>query len=124
MKENTLIVDDENVKIIIRQVCKFFGVTDQELRSSSRERRLTEPRQAAFYYMRKYTRKGTQEIGRVFNRDHATVLHACRTVETLMDIDKFGHEVKRIDAHIKFHLRAMKYTLKHGYVKYHSYEIP
>ena len=41
------------------------------------------------YFAKKYTKASLASIGsQIGKRDHATVLHACRTVENLADTDK------------------------------------
>jgi chromosomal replication initiator protein len=46
------------------------------------------PRQIAMYLIRKYTGLGFKEIGHYFGgKDHSTVMHACKKIETDMDSD-------------------------------------
>lgn len=66
---------------IERTITKAFGVTVKELRSSSRERRISRPRMLAMYLARLHTQAAYQEIGRHFgNRNHSTVIAAERKV--------------------------------------------
>lgn len=61
---------------------KTFGVSAKELRSSSRERRISRPRMLAMYLARRHTEAAYQEIGRHFgNRNHSTVISAERKVQ-------------------------------------------
>jgi len=57
-----------------------FRVSVDELKSRSRKRSVTFPRQIAMYLTRKYTDQSLADIGQVYNRDHSTVLHAIRVV--------------------------------------------
>ncbi len=58
-----------------------FGVTTRELRSNSRERRISRPRMLAMFLARRHTQAAYQEIGRHFgNRNHSTVISAERKV--------------------------------------------
>lgn len=57
-----------------------FKVSLEDLRSRSRKRSITFPRQVAMYLSRKYTEESLADIGRAFNRDHSTVLHAIKAV--------------------------------------------
>ncbi|MFK7817076.1 MAG: chromosomal replication initiator protein DnaA [Planctomycetaceae bacterium] len=67
---------------IEKAVAKTFGVTAKELRSSSRERRISRPRMLAMYLARLHTQAAYQEIGRHFgNRNHSTVMSAERKVK-------------------------------------------
>jgi chromosomal replication initiator protein len=59
--------------------CEHFGVSAQELISSTRTARVAWPRQVAMYLARELTDESLPAIGREFGgRDHTTVLHACR----------------------------------------------
>ena len=59
--------------------CSLFGLSPEELISSSRTPRVAWPRQMAMYLARELTGASLPAIGREFGgRDHTTVLHACR----------------------------------------------
>ncbi len=59
--------------------CELFGVSSEELVSSSRVARIAWPRQIAMYLSREITGQSLLSIGHEFGgRDHTTVLHACR----------------------------------------------
>ena len=70
-----------NLKKIVRLITKHFNVSINDLRSSSRKRSVTLPRQIAMYLAREYTDETLEAIGREFKRDHATVVHAVKKVE-------------------------------------------
>ncbi len=57
-----------------------FKVSVKDLQSKSRKKIITFPRQIAMYLARKHTEESLAEIGRTFNRDHSTVLHAIKVV--------------------------------------------
>lgn len=57
-----------------------FHVSFKELQSKSRKQSITTPRQIAMYLARKHTEESLVDIGRAFNRDHSTVLHAIKVV--------------------------------------------
>jgi chromosomal replication initiator protein len=65
--------------------CEAFGITREELLSTSRAARVTWPRQVAMYLAREFTDQTLPAIGRAFgDRDHTTVMHACkRTAERM-----------------------------------------
>ncbi len=65
---------------IVDLVCRHFKVTREELASRSRLRRITFPRQVAMYLCRRFTEESLEAIGRLFNRDHATVVYALNSV--------------------------------------------
>ena len=70
--------------LIISQVCKFYSVDEVVLRGTQRTRNITEARQMAMYLVRKLTNLSLPDIGQEFNRDHATVIHGIRKVETAL----------------------------------------
>ncbi len=60
---------------------RSYSVSLEELRGRSRRRHVVRPRQIAMYLCRLYTDASLKEIGRLFQRDHTTVLHAIESVE-------------------------------------------
>lgn len=66
--------------MICELVSGQFNVTVQELQSKSRKKAITIPRQIAMYLSRKHTDDSLSDIGKTFNRDHSTVLHAIKVV--------------------------------------------
>jgi chromosomal replication initiator protein len=76
------------IESIQAAVGKYFHVKIQDLKSATRSRNVALPRQIAMYLIRKYTGLGFKEIGHYFGgKDHSTVMHACKKVETEMDTD-------------------------------------
>jgi len=69
------------IETIKKMVCKHFEISTNEIVSRSRKQSLVRPRQIAMYLSRHYTDSPLQEIGRSFNRYHATALHAINAVE-------------------------------------------
>jgi len=68
--------------------CEYFGLSSEELLSSSRAQRVAWPRQLAMYLAREFTRESLPAIGRQFGgRDHTTVLHAWRRTSARLVID-------------------------------------
>ncbi|MBV5318568.1 MAG: chromosomal replication initiator protein DnaA [Desulfobulbaceae bacterium] len=57
-----------------------FRVSIDDLRSRSRKRSVSFPRQMAMYLTRKYTKKSLADIGDMYNRDHSTVLYAIKVI--------------------------------------------
>jgi chromosomal replication initiator protein len=68
---------------ITQAACERFGLTPDELLSTSRAARVSWPRQIAMYLARELTNESLPAIGRQFGgRDHTTVLHAHRRTAT------------------------------------------
>lgn len=58
------------------------GIIESEgLDTKNRKRELTYRRQYLMWFLRQVTNMSTIQIGKMFNRDHATVLHSCRNVD-------------------------------------------
>ena len=74
-----------SVREIQEQTCAAFGVTLDDLLSSSRAQPVAFARQVAMYLSRELTDATLPAIGRAFgNRNHTTVMHACkRTAERI-----------------------------------------
>lgn len=82
--------EPRRVKIddILRVVMKHFGVNRGDLLSSRRNRSIVRPRQIGMYLAKTMTARSLPEIGRRFGgRDHTTVLHAIRKIESLLQED-------------------------------------
>jgi chromosomal replication initiator protein len=70
-----------NTPDIQKIVSNYYGVSLAELLGRSRQKRLVRARQMALYFCRIYTEKTMTELGRLFQRSHATVVHALQTLE-------------------------------------------
>ena len=80
---------DISIDYIQKIVCDYFGLGVDVIYSKSRKRDVVQARQLAMYFSKKLTKSSLTTIGlHCGNKDHATVLHACRTVNNLMDTDK------------------------------------
>ena len=65
-----------------------FNVKVADLRGVRRQREIARPRQIAMYLSKTLTTRSLPDIGRVFDRDHTTVMHAVKTIESLLKTDK------------------------------------
>lgn len=68
-------------QMIVSLVAAHFDVTDSEMRSSARNRRVLVPRQIAIALIRRHTTLTYAEIGAYFNRDHSTIVHSVQSIE-------------------------------------------
>ena len=87
------------IEEIIKKVSDYYGVEPESINTRSRKREVVLVRQVAMYFAKKYLDLSTAKIGLyVGNRDHATVLHACKTISNLADTDKqFRSELNEIE---------------------------
>jgi chromosomal replication initiator protein len=90
---------EQSVKSIRDLVCTTLNVSVENLISNSRKREIVQARQIAMYFAKKYTKDSLTNIGNVIGkRNHATVLHACKTVQDLIETDKsFRHTIEEIE---------------------------
>ena len=78
-----------SIDYIQKVVSDYFNVPINILISKTRKREVVQARQLAMYFSKLHTKSSLASIGlQCGNRDHATVLHACRTVNNLIDTDK------------------------------------
>lgn len=94
-----LAVMDKMVTIdsIKKLVASHFNIRVADLDSKSRARNITRPRQMAMALSKELTNHSLPEIGEKFgNRDHTTVLHACRKIRELVQSDTRLEEAHRI----------------------------
>lgn len=90
--------DTKRVRIedIQKIVARQFNVSKNDLLSNRRTRVIVRPRQIAMYLAKVMTPRSLPEIGRRFGgRDHTTVLHAVRKIESMTSDDqKLAHEIE------------------------------
>jgi chromosomal replication initiator protein len=81
---------DVSIDLIVDTVCEYFNITRDILLSKSRKRQIVQARQIAMYECRNLIQNcSLSTIGaELGGKDHATVLHACTTVQDLMATDK------------------------------------
>jgi chromosomal replication initiator protein len=74
-----------HVSDIESAVATYFGITPANIHSSKKNRTVALARHFSMYLTRKHTKMSSSEIGRVMgNKNHATVLLACKRIEELM----------------------------------------
>ncbi len=94
-----------SVEDIQKAVCNHFCLTNAELLSKDRHKSVAFARQVAMYLCRQRLKCSFPELGRAFgNRDHTTVMSACRRVESL----------RRQDPQVNAHLKAIEEQLVSG----------
>lgn len=78
-----------SIDYIQKVVCDYFDMPIDLLKSPTRKREIVQARQLAMYFSKQLTKASLASIGaQCGNKDHATVLHACRTVNNLAETDK------------------------------------
>ena len=78
-----------SIDYIQKVVSDYFQMDVNTLQSKTRKRHIVQARQLAMFFAKKYTKASLASIGsQIGQRDHATVLHACKTVDNLSSTDK------------------------------------
>lgn len=81
--------NDITIDKVQKVVCDYFNITRDDLLSKTRKRQIVQARQIAMYMSRTLINCSLSTIGaEIGGKDHATVLHACSTVNDLMATDK------------------------------------
>ena len=71
------------IEEVQQRVARYFGLTVGDLRAKKRTKLVAQARQVAMFLVREVTNTSLSEIGEYFGgRDHSTVLHACRQIES------------------------------------------
>lgn len=92
-----------SIDYIQKVVCDYFNLPIDIINSKTRKREIVQARQLAMFFSKKHTKSSLATIGMYCgNKDHATVLHACRTVNNLVETDKqFRTYVEDLEKKIK-----------------------
>lgn len=91
------------IDYIQKIVCDYFNMPIDSIQSKTRKREIVQARQIAMFFSKTLTKSSLASIGaQIGNKDHATVLHACKTVNNLIDTDKhFRLDVEEIEKRLK-----------------------
>jgi chromosomal replication initiator protein len=94
------------IEYIQKVVSDYFNIPPDKINSNTRKREIVQARQLAMYFSKSYTKLSLAAIGsKLGKKDHATVLHACKTVKNLSDTDRtFKKHLEELDNIIKVKL--------------------
>ena len=74
----------QELRAIVLATARHFEIPAQKLMSTRRVAKISLPRQVAMYLAKDMTSLSYPNIGRRFHRDHTTVLHGVRRIESLL----------------------------------------
>lgn len=86
----------KDVATIQRAVASYFGIDAEWMTQQCRKANLAHPRQVAMFLAREQLGKSYPFIGRQFQRDHTTVIHAYRTVANDPDLLSHARAIRAI----------------------------
>lgn len=95
--KKVLRIDERAKKIdiegIARVVCEHFGVTEEELKSTARNQKISHSRHIAVYLARELTQMSFVNIAEFFNKKHPTILFSYEKIKQEMKTDKNLNEL-------------------------------
>ena len=99
IRSNEFIITPDN---IIKEVCRYFRIEEDQIRGPSRSRDILNARQIAMYLIRRMTSLSLDDTGKLFGgRDHSTTLNGVTKVENKMKNDNnYAETVKAIMTNI------------------------
>ena len=92
IRSNEFTITPDN---IIKEVCRYFRLEEDQIRGPSRSRDILNARQIAMYLIRRMTSLSLDETGKLFGgRDHSTTLNGVTKVENRMKTDNTYAETR------------------------------
>jgi chromosomal replication initiator protein len=85
---------------IIKESASYFGIRVEDLLGKSQQREFVQPRQICMFLCRELLTISYQTIGRIFGRDHSTVITSVRQVQTLIE-NKDPHFTDSVESLLK-----------------------
>ena len=94
---------DERIIKYEKIVCDFFFVNPDELFTVTRKREIVEARYFVWYFLKRdYPNLSLPFLGKIYNRDHATVINGIKRIREWCETDKFfKSKVEEIDKLVK-----------------------
>ena len=87
---STVLADEPrtvDAREILQAVADCYSVGTDELLGKRRIKQLVRPRHVAMYLAREHTDLSFPDLGRAFQRDHATIQHAVKKIRGMLDDD-------------------------------------
>ena len=85
-----------SVDLITKIVCEEMNIDENKVRDKTRKQEIVIARQLAMYLAKELTRISLKNVGLYFGgRDHSTVIHACTSIQNLIDTDANFAEIAK-----------------------------
>lgn len=75
------------MRVVCEEVCRAFNLDMERLHRRSREDHIATPRQVVFYLGHELSDISSAGMGRIFHKDHGTVLHGCKKIRDRIETD-------------------------------------
>lgn len=91
------------IDYIQKVVCDYYKIPVDQVQGKTRKREIVQARQVSMFFSKQMTKSSLANIGaNIGGKDHATVLHACKTVNNLIETDKhFRSQINEIEKKLK-----------------------
>lgn len=76
-----------SIQKIQRHVADYYDIRVSDITGNKRPQNIAFPRQIAMFLSRELTEESLPSIGETFNRNHATILHACKAIQEKVESD-------------------------------------
>jgi hypothetical protein len=114
-------VDRPILKLVTEEVCGFFGVTIDDLRSGCRDRNIVEARQVFCLALYQHTELSERYIGQQMNRGHCDVIYSIRcAINNFRFSSKFQRKVSKL--YSKLMIRDENYVNRQGKRPYRDWD--
>lgn len=74
---------------IMGEVARTYNLTVADITSKNQSKNISHARKIAMYIIREITDLPIMEIGRIFDKDHSTVVYALKSINTALDKNQF-----------------------------------
>lgn len=89
MVEEKVIIPEDKINKVLEMCAYTDGVSVELMLMKCRKREIVKPRQRAMYFLKKYSKMSSRQIGSLIGKkDHATVINACKKVENYLVTEK------------------------------------
>ena len=82
-------------EIIVEETAKYYTMEPRQILGTSRTKDVVQARQVAIYLIRSITNLSLPEIGKVFGKDHTTIMHSLSKIETQIKTNRDLTEIIR-----------------------------
>lgn len=86
---------EQTTQHLIQKICRKLKFDQTEILSNSRKKDVVYKRNIVIYLIKKLSNLSHQEIGEIFNRNHSTITHSIKQIETKMN-DKYFKEYLKV----------------------------
>ena len=97
--DKSLYNDQKHANQIINNICDFYSLTPAQIKGKCRLRGHIKGRFIAMYLLRRRTGLTLKEIGRMFHRDHTSIIHAIKTIDEVLSLkyeNDYQYEIKKL----------------------------